>query len=114
VGHLDLWTLVIDRLAQAWRKDGRLLKKRLWNHYTGLPRGRVTRPGNVYLILHGNDSPIGAWKQAVIRGFDLEGQRVRPLFDEHEQQLPDDVMMVAKIVGPFKTFAERDAASTGS
>jgi hypothetical protein len=88
----------------------------LWDarhEISSLARGRLTRPDRLYLILHGNDSPIGAWKQAVIRGFNLQGQRVRPIFDEHEQQLPDDALVVAKIFGPFRTFAERDTASTG-
>jgi hypothetical protein len=50
-GHLELWPLVIDRLAWAWRRDGRLLRRHLRNHYTGLPRGRVTRPERDYLGL---------------------------------------------------------------
>jgi hypothetical protein len=112
-GHPRLWPLAIDRLAQAWRKDRRLLRRRLRNHYTALPRGRVTRPDDAYLILHGDDSPIRDWKEAVIESFNLQGQRLRPLFDEHEQQLPYDVTAIAGILGAFKTFAERETNTTG-
>ena len=42
------------------------MSRRLIEHCYGIPRGRVTSRGKVYLILHGNDSPIRAWKKAVI------------------------------------------------
>lgn len=32
VGHVDLWTLVIDRLATTWRRDRRLLRRSVTNH----------------------------------------------------------------------------------
>jgi hypothetical protein len=34
-----------------------------------LPRGRVTHPDKVYLILHGDDSPIPDWSEALMGGF---------------------------------------------
>ena len=46
VGHLDLWTLVLDQLAQAWQRDARLLKKRLMNHL-----GPITDLAAVLIIL---------------------------------------------------------------
>jgi hypothetical protein len=61
VGHIDLWTLVIDRLATAWRRDRLFIKKNLKDHYSGLPRGRVTEVQNRFMILHGNDAPILDW-----------------------------------------------------
>jgi hypothetical protein len=111
VGHPRLWPLVLDRLAQAWQRDAGLLMKRLRDHYTGLPRGRVTRPDKVYFVLHGGDSPIATWEEAVIRSFNLHGRRVKPIFDEHEQQLPYDVKAVAKLFAPFRTPAERETSS---
>lgn len=36
----------------------------------------------------------------MIRGFGLKGQRVRRVFDKHEQRLSDDVIAVAEILFP--------------
>jgi hypothetical protein len=63
------------------------------------------------LVLHGGDSPIVAWKEAVITSFNLQGSRVNPIFDEHEQQLPDDVKALIKLFGPFRTYAEKQQGS---
>jgi hypothetical protein len=95
--HLELWASVLDQLDKGWQTDARLLKKPLRNHYTGPPRGRVTRPDRVYLVLRGGDSPIDTWEQAVIRSFNLQGNRVKPISDEHGQQLPYDVKAVTKL-----------------
>ena len=71
-GHdAERWPKLIDRLAATWGKDGKTLKRRLDLHYTGLPRGRVTRPAKEYLILHGNDSPIPGWQVLVTESFGL-------------------------------------------
>jgi hypothetical protein len=90
VGHVDLWTVVIDRLASAWRRDRRLIRKSLKNNYTGLPRGRVTEVKNKFMIFHGNDSPVPDWVPMVVRKFDLNRRSVKVLFDEHERMLPED------------------------
>jgi hypothetical protein len=99
VGHVDLWTLVIDRLATAWRRDERLLRKHLKNHYTGLPRGRVTQQKSRFMIFHGNDAPVSDWVPMVVRKFDLNRRSVRVLFDEHERMLAEDRSMVNEIFG---------------
>jgi hypothetical protein len=111
VGHARLSPLVLVRLAQAWPRDAGLLRKRLNDHYTGVPRGRVARCGKVYWVSHGGDSPIGAWEEAVIRSFNLQGRAVRPAFDEHELQLPYDVRAVARLLGSSRTLAERETGS---
>jgi hypothetical protein len=87
-GHVDLWPHVLTRLADAWGKDPVFLRRRLSLSYTGLPRGRVTKPEKVYLILHGNDAPIRGWEDSVIESFRLSRRKVRCLFDEHETQIP--------------------------
>jgi hypothetical protein len=55
-----------------------------------LPRGRVTHPDKVYLILHGDDSPIPDWSEALMGGFSLQGRRVKSLLDDHEQTFHGD------------------------
>ena len=75
-------------LAAAWGKDAQVLKRRLALSYTGLPRGRVTRPDKTFLVLHGKDSPVQGWEEMVIASFRLSGRKVKFIFDEHETQLP--------------------------
>lgn len=84
------------------------MKRRLALHCYGLPRGRVTRLKNVYLLYHGSDSPIPApdWSRMVVDAFGLQDCRIKPLFDEHEQRLPGDVRALARVLGPFPALTE--------
>ena len=70
-GHTELWLCVLDRLAMAWGKHRRRLRRRLEDRYAGLPRGRVTRPSRSYMILHGRDAPLIEWQGVVAIRFDL-------------------------------------------
>jgi hypothetical protein len=89
-GHdADLWPRLMVPLAATWGKDALVLKRRLALSYTGLPRGRVTRPDKTFLVLHGKDSPISDWEEAVIASFRITGRRVKFIFDEHETQLSE-------------------------
>ena len=89
-GHFDMWPMVIDRLATAWGRDAVPLRKALAGHCYGLPRGRVTRPDRRFLLLHGHDAPIADWLGLVVERFDLDRQKVRLLFDEHERTFTGD------------------------
>jgi hypothetical protein len=99
VGHVDRWTLVVDRLAAAWRLDGRLIRKSLKNNYTGLPRGRMTQVKNRFMVFHGGDAPVPDWVPMVVTTFDLTRRSVRVLFDEHERMLPEDRSRVNETLG---------------
>jgi hypothetical protein len=112
-GHPTIWLAVIPRLAAIWGRDPRAMRRRLGRHCYGLFRGRVTRLEKVHLINHGNDSPIPEWTEAVAQAFNLLGRRVKPVFDEHEQTLPDDVNAITRILGPFLTPAEAKAPLPG-
>ena len=101
-GHdADLWPRLIHRLAETWSKDPKALSRRLALSYTGLPRGRVTRPEKTYLILHGGDSPDfpSGWDKAVIKAFGLSGRSVKSLFDEHETQIAEHSQAVEASLG---------------
>jgi hypothetical protein len=98
-GHVEMWDAVIDRLAAAWGKDVAVLGRLLKDYPYGLPRGRVTRPGRTFLVLHGDDSPRPDWLERVMVAFGLERQIVRVLYDEHERMLDDDRINVAKALG---------------
>lgn len=87
-GHdADLWPRLMVPLAKAWGKDAQILKRQLALSYTGLPRGRVTRPGKQFMILHGNDSPTPMWEPLVIESFRLSGRKVKFVYDEHETMI---------------------------
>lgn len=99
-GHdADLWPRLMVPLAAAWGKDAQSLKKKLALSYTGLPRGRVTRPDKTFLVLHGKDSPIPMWEQLVIESFRLSDRKVKFLFDEHETMIPGHPRAVEAILG---------------
>jgi hypothetical protein len=99
-GHdAELWPKVIVRLAETWGKDAKSLTRRLALSYTGLPRGRVTRPNQTFLIFHGKDSPAERWELMVLEAFRLFGGKVTFLFDEHETQLPGHPQAVASLLG---------------
>jgi hypothetical protein len=77
-GHdADLWPRLMAPLAAAWGKDAQILKKKLALSYTGLPRGRVTRPDKTYLVLHGKDSPVQRYEEMVVVSFRLTGRKVK-------------------------------------
>jgi hypothetical protein len=86
-GHDELWPFVLEHLAVAWGKDPAFLKRRLSLFYTGLPRGRVTKPEKLYLILHGNDAPIPSWEELVTESFHLSKGKIKTFLDEHETQI---------------------------
>ncbi len=99
-GHdADLWPRLMAPLASVWGEDAEVLKRRLARSYTGLPRGRVTRPEKTFLILHGQDSPAAGWEEIVIESFGLSGREVKFIFDEHETQLPGHSGTLEAILG---------------
>jgi len=99
-GHdADLWPRLMVPLARAWGKDALILRKKLALSYTGLPRGRVTRPVKTFLVLHGKDSPIQIWEQWVIESFRLSGRQVKFIYDEHETMIPEHPRAVEAALG---------------
>ncbi len=99
-GHDEvLWPRLMVLLAKAWGKDAEVLKRRLALSYTGLPRGRITRPEKMFLVFHGKDSPISGWQAAIIASFRLSGRDVKFIFDEHETQLSEHHRTLAASLG---------------
>jgi hypothetical protein len=98
-GHVEMWDAVIDRLATAWGKDVVALGRMLKDCPYGLPRGRVTRPGRRFLVLHGDDWPRADGLERVVIAFGLDRRPVRVLFDEHERTMEEDRGMIVKALG---------------
>lgn len=92
---------MLEHLAVAWGKDARLLKRRLRDHHTGLPRGRIVHPKSGYVVIHGEDAPatIPDWLETVKARFRLAGVVVTPEFTEHEKMLADDPKAVQAVLG---------------
>jgi hypothetical protein len=90
VGHDDMWPTVVDHLVAGWGRDACGLRRRLLDRYTGLPRGRATRPGRTVLVLHGDDAPVADWWEMLIESLRLGARSHRFLYDEHERMLPGD------------------------
>jgi len=99
VGHVEMWTAMTDRLASAWHKDAAVLRRLLKDCWYCLPRGRVTRPGKWFLILHGDDSPCPDWLERLVLAFRLNRRSVKVLFDEHERTMAEDRRRVLKVLG---------------
>ena len=97
--HRELWPTLVRLLAGAWGLGADELGRLLGDRYYGLPRGRVTRPGAKWLILHGEDAPVANWLPQVIAAFQLEGRPIRVLSDEHERTLSDDRWRVEEALG---------------
>jgi hypothetical protein len=75
---VDLWPFVVDQLAAAWGHDAAALRRRLANHYAGLPRERVARPPGGVLIAHGNDFPVPNGLEVVRKRFRLARKGLGP------------------------------------
>jgi len=99
VGHVEMWTAMTDWLASAWHKDAAVLRRLLKDCWYCLPRGRVTRPGKWFLILHGDDSPCPDWLERLVLAFRLNRRSVKVLFDEHERTMAEDRRRVLKVLG---------------
>ncbi len=87
-GHTELWPWVLVQMAAAWGRDAVSLKRQLGLYYTGLPRGRVSRPEKISFILHGNDAPVEPWRDILVERFQLSGRKTKVIFDEDETQIP--------------------------
>jgi hypothetical protein len=101
VSHREFWPYVLKHLAVAWGKDAKLLKRRLHDHHTGLPRGRIVHPKAGYVVIHGDDAPVPNWLELVKTQFGLAGVKVTQEFTEHEKMLADDPKAVQAALGIF-------------
>lgn len=99
VSHREFWPYVLEHLAAAWGKDAKALNRRLRDHHTGLPRGRIVHPKSGYVVIHGDDAPVPDWLNLVKGRFGLIDFEVTPEFTEHERMIGDDPEVLRKALG---------------
>ena len=98
ISHREFWPVVLQSLANRWRKDPRTLAH-LRGHYNGLPRGRITHPNSAYIVIHGDDAPVSDWLELVKVRFQLTGVEVIPEYTEYETMLDEDHEAVQSALG---------------
>jgi hypothetical protein len=99
VSHREFWPHVVEQLAAAWGKEVEPLKRRLADHHTGLPRGRINHPRRGYIVLHGDDAPVTDWLSQIIDRFHLGDVAVELVGTEHESMAPRDQAAVEEALG---------------
>lgn len=102
--HDDLWRrYVVERLAILWNKSPEVLRRRIGDNYTGLPRGRVSKVSGGWTIVHGNDAPaLSKGIRGVINAFNLrmvDRSNLMIMDDDHERMMPGDPEAVQKALG---------------
>ena len=109
VSHREFWPAVLDYLAKTWGKDPNVLYRRLFDHHTGLPRGRITHPKSGYVVIHGDDAPVIDWLVQVKQKYRLT--EVTLCYTEHERMIGDDPVAVQKVLGLNLGLVEPGQAS---
>jgi hypothetical protein len=101
VSHRKLWPQVLEHLAVVRGMDTKLLKYRLRDRHTGLPRGRIIHPESGYVVIHGDDAPatLEDWLELVKVRFRLTVVEVTPELSEHQKMLADDPKAVQTVLG---------------
>jgi hypothetical protein len=90
ISHREFWPFVLNLISKRWGKDPESLSRRLRDHHTGLPRGRIVHPKTGFILIHGDDAPLANWLELVKARFRLSGVKVTLEFTEHEKMLGDD------------------------
>lgn len=101
--HETMWKKEVSSfLITAWKERASFDLKKMVdfkNSYAGLPRGRVTKGMNNYLILHGNDSPAQNIKSVIVREFGLPNDLTKEMLDDHERILQSEKKVIESILG---------------
>lgn len=104
--HYRVWPQhVIDRLAVLWDRDPNELRREIGDCYAGLPRGRVDKAREGYLIYHGGDAPVANPMPKIMSAFNLRPMyEARPdsvhvIEDEHWGMIPEDPPTISKVLG---------------
>ena len=88
---------MLEHLATIWGKDPNDLYRRLFDHHTGLPRGRITHPQTGYVLIHGDDAPVDNSLELIKERFRLT--ELTLLYTEHERMVRDDPLAVEAVLG---------------
>jgi hypothetical protein len=97
--HSVMWNkYVIERLASMWGRSPSDLRS-LKGRYTAVPRGRVSRVPNGWVVVHGGE--IKNTEQGIFNAFNLNRvkSRTKVFIDDHEQMLEGDPERLQSILG---------------
>lgn len=99
ISHREFFPHIVEQLAAAWGLEAGTLKRRLADHHTGLPRGRVNYPRPGYILLHGGDSPVEDWVTRIIDRFHLKDAKLEFVGTDHESMDRRDLAVVQEALG---------------
>lgn len=99
ISHREFWPHIVEHLATAWGLEAEPLKRRLADHHTGLPRGRINYPRPGFIILHGGDSPLDYGVSRIIDRFHLGHVQVELVGTDHESMDRRDLAAVQEALG---------------
>jgi hypothetical protein len=99
ISHHEFWPHIVERSAAAWGKDAETLKRRLAEHHTGLPRGRINHRRPDYVLLHGDDAPVTDWLPRIIDRFRLGDVKIEVEDTAHHSMAPRDLAAVEEALG---------------
>ena len=101
MSHREFWPHIVQCLAVARGRDAEALNRRLCDHHTGLPRGRVTHPQSGPVVIHGADAPAAVpdWLDMVWARFRLARVAVTAEATDHEGMLTADLRAVRSALG---------------
>jgi hypothetical protein len=99
ISHREFRPLILEVLAKNWTQDLRTMTHQLYDHYTGLPHGRIAhrKPGS--LVIHGDDAPMANWLELVKGRFRLSAVSTFSEYTEREQMLAKDLKAVQEPLG---------------
>lgn len=104
ISHRELWPHIVEHMAAVWGLEAGPLQRRLVDHHTGLPRGRITHPRSGYILLHGGDAPVEDWLTWIIDRFHLDEVEIELVDNEHESMDRRDLAAVQEALGTSLGF----------
>ncbi len=96
--HSIMWNrCVLPHISQVWNIEIPILRRKLRDCYTALPRGRVILDDSVYKIVHGGNHESRGWENKIKKNFNLK--ECEFVTDQHEVILQPDLDAIQKIFG---------------
>jgi len=90
--HHIVWNrFVLPYISQVWEIELPVLRRRIRDCYTSLPRGRVIRGNGGYQVIHGGNYETRGWENKIKRCFNIRNATCNFTSDQHEVILLPDL-----------------------